>query len=245
MFLILVRGGIISKPNVGSRFHLRQYQILRDTRSQKFLGCQNTLKQPPTHLARLLGLLLELLDGPLVNATTLVDQVTSGGGLAGIDVADNDNVNVELFLSHFRSRITTNSEIILALSQGLPRPANAEKLINNGLDHLLEQLVDLVLSATEVTTLHEVVDLLPPPAGRGVKLEWPEEVGGILKVRSNIQNLMDQIFNADDSKLAKLSLNDVIGCDGCTVAVDLKNEKFQECRVVISCLELFRTFSGL
>ena len=34
------------------------------------------------HLAGLLGLLLELLDGPLVDATALVDQVTSGGGLA-------------------------------------------------------------------------------------------------------------------------------------------------------------------
>merc|ERR1719198_2734562 len=33
-------------------------------------------------LARLLGLLLELLDGPLVNSTALVDEVTGGGGLA-------------------------------------------------------------------------------------------------------------------------------------------------------------------
>ena len=33
-------------------------------------------------LAGLLGLLLELLDGPLVDTSTLVDQMTSGGGLA-------------------------------------------------------------------------------------------------------------------------------------------------------------------
>merc|ERR1719341_3048377 len=71
-------------------------------------------------LARLLGLLLELLDGPLVNATALVDQVTGGGGLAGVDVADDDNVNVDLFLSHFRSSFSTNSivevnQAILAL----------------------------------------------------------------------------------------------------------------------------------
>merc|ERR550525_1853966 len=51
-------------------------------------------------LAGLLGLLLELLDGPLVDATALVDQVTSGGGLAGVHVADNHNVDVNLFLSH-------------------------------------------------------------------------------------------------------------------------------------------------
>jgi hypothetical protein len=43
--------------------------------------------------------LLELLDGTLVDTTALVDQVTSGGGLAGVDVADNDHVNVHLLLT--------------------------------------------------------------------------------------------------------------------------------------------------
>ena len=54
-------------------------------------------------LAGLLGLLLELLDGPLVNASALVDQMTSGGRLAGVDVADDDNVDMSLFLSHGES----------------------------------------------------------------------------------------------------------------------------------------------
>jgi hypothetical protein len=53
-------------------------------------------------LAELGGFLLELLDGTLVNTTALVDQVTSGGRLAGIDVADNDDVDVSLLvLTHF------------------------------------------------------------------------------------------------------------------------------------------------
>lgn len=43
-------------------------------------------------------LLLELLDGTLVDTTALVDQVTSGGRLAGVDVADNDHVDVSLVL---------------------------------------------------------------------------------------------------------------------------------------------------
>merc|ERR1719466_426364 len=51
-------------------------------------------------LARLLGLLLELLNGPLVNSTALVDQMTGGGGLARVHVADHHNVDVGLFLSH-------------------------------------------------------------------------------------------------------------------------------------------------
>mmetsp|Transcript_122098 Transcript_122098/g.171846 ORF Transcript_122098/g.171846 Transcript_122098/m.171846 type:complete len:237 (+) Transcript_122098:808-1518(+) len=51
-------------------------------------------------LAHLGGLLLELLDGTLVDATALVDQVAGGGGLAGIYVADHHKVSVDLLLSH-------------------------------------------------------------------------------------------------------------------------------------------------
>jgi len=51
-------------------------------------------------LAHLGGLLLELLDGSLVDTTALVDQVTGGGGLTGIDVADDDDVDMSLFFSH-------------------------------------------------------------------------------------------------------------------------------------------------
>lgn len=38
--------------------------------------------------------LLELLNGTSVNTTALVDQVTGGGGLAGVDVSDDDDVDV-------------------------------------------------------------------------------------------------------------------------------------------------------
>jgi hypothetical protein len=45
-------------------------------------------------LARLLGFLLELLNGSLVDTTALVDEVTGRGGLAGVDVTDDDEVDV-------------------------------------------------------------------------------------------------------------------------------------------------------
>jgi hypothetical protein len=48
------------------------------------------------------GFLLELLDGTFVNTTALVDQVTGSGGLARIDVTDDDDVNVSLFLTYER-----------------------------------------------------------------------------------------------------------------------------------------------
>jgi len=50
--------------------------------------------------AQLGGFLLELLDGTLVNSSALVDQVAGGGRLAGVDVADDDDVDMELFLTH-------------------------------------------------------------------------------------------------------------------------------------------------
>jgi hypothetical protein len=52
-------------------------------------------------LAELGGLLLELLDGTLVDTTALVDQVTGSGRLSRVDVTDNDDVDVSLFLTHF------------------------------------------------------------------------------------------------------------------------------------------------
>ncbi len=52
-------------------------------------------------ITNLSGLLLELLDGSLVDSSALVDQVTGGGGLAGVDMANDHDVDVDLFLSHF------------------------------------------------------------------------------------------------------------------------------------------------
>ena len=54
---------------------------------------------------------LELLDLPGVDAPTFVDQVAGGGGLAAVHVADNDDVNVGLLLSHgegFLRRVTVD-----------------------------------------------------------------------------------------------------------------------------------------
>ena len=53
-------------------------------------------------LAELGSLLLELLDGTLVDTTALVDQVAGGCGLAGVDVTDDDNGNMGFILGHLR-----------------------------------------------------------------------------------------------------------------------------------------------
>jgi len=51
-------------------------------------------------LAHLGSFLLVLLNGTFVNATAFVDQVSSSCGLAGVDVANNDEGNVNLILGH-------------------------------------------------------------------------------------------------------------------------------------------------
>jgi len=55
------------------------------------------LEGPLVHLS---CLLLELLNDTLVNTSQLVNQVTGGGGLAGVDMSNNHNVQMSLFLTH-------------------------------------------------------------------------------------------------------------------------------------------------
>ena len=52
-------------------------------------------------LSEIGGLLLELLDGSLVDTSALVDQVSGGGGFTSVDVSNDDNVDVSLFFGHF------------------------------------------------------------------------------------------------------------------------------------------------
>ena len=44
-----------------------------------------------------------------------------------------------------------------------------------------------------------MVDLLPPPASGGVQLEGPQEVGGVLEVGANGENLDKKQLNRNQS----------------------------------------------
>jgi len=52
------------------------------------------------------GFFLEFLDGSLVDTTTFVDQMTGGGRFTGIDVTDNDNVDMQFSFSHGESLVS-------------------------------------------------------------------------------------------------------------------------------------------
>lgn len=58
-------------------------------------------------------------------------------------------------------------------------------------------------------------------ASRVGKLEWPQEVASLLEVGANGINLVDQIFHADNTKFAKVVLNDLVVGETNTLLVDL------------------------
>jgi len=79
--------------------------------------------------------------------------------------------------------------------------------------HLSDQSIDLILAVSEITTLYEMTELAGSETSSWVgELEWPEEVGGLLEVGADSEDLVDQIFHADNAVLAKRPLDDgVVG----------------------------------
>ncbi|KAH3667230.1 hypothetical protein OGAPHI_002879 [Ogataea philodendri] len=73
--------------------------------SDTSLSLSLQLVQNPSVLERTLSefssFFFKLLDGSLVNTTTLVDQVAGSGRFTRVDVTNNNDVNVSLFFTHF------------------------------------------------------------------------------------------------------------------------------------------------
>ena len=69
--------------------------------------------------------------------------------------------------------------------------------------HPFDELVDVVLTVTSITTLHIVVPLLLQASQRRLQLEWPQEVVRLLEVWANNHDLMNKILDADDVVLAQ------------------------------------------
>jgi hypothetical protein len=88
--------------------------------------------------------------------------------------------------------------------------------------HACDELVDEVLTVTEVTALDEVLELpgVETTSGGG-QLEWPEEVAGLLEVGANSVDLVDQVLDADNAELAEVLLDELVVGDGKALLVDL------------------------
>lgn len=89
------------------------------------------------------------------------------------------------------------------------------------LDHSVDELANEDLMVTVVTTLVEVVELLAETASGGVELEGPEEVRGLLEVRTHGVDLMNEVFNREDTVLAEDTLDLLVVNERNTLTVQL------------------------
>jgi hypothetical protein len=89
--------------------------------------------------------------------------------------------------------------------------------------HLLDESIDVVLTVSEVTTFDVMTELSCAEATSWVgELEWPQEVVDLLEVGADGEDFVDDIFNADYTKLSEFCLNDGIVCESNTLLVTAK-----------------------
>lgn len=94
----------------------------------------------------------------------------------------------------------------------------------NYLNHSLNELVDSVLTITEITSLDEMVVLFAPTACGCIELEGPDEVVDLLEDASAGINLINHIFNAlDIVALLQFTLNHKVVGDRNTTSSMLKD----------------------
>jgi len=97
---ITVTWGIDNSDHVLGCLELPQSDIDGDTTLTLGLEFVKNPRIFEGALAQLGSFLLKLLDGTLVDSTALIDQVTGGGGLARVDMADNNDIDVSLLFTH-------------------------------------------------------------------------------------------------------------------------------------------------
>ena len=61
----------------------------------------------------------------------------------------------------------------------------------------------------------------PKAAGGTVQLEGPEEIAGLLEIRADGEDLVDQVLHADDTVFAQVGLNELVVRQGDPLLVDL------------------------
>lgn len=88
--------------------------------------------------------------------------------------------------------------------------------------HAANQSIDVLLSVTSVTSFHKVSELCVCKATIGIRqLKGPKELIGLLEVRSNSVDFVNDVFDRDDTKLAQVLFNDAIVGKGDSLPVDL------------------------
>ncbi len=92
--------------------------------------------------------------------------------------------------------------------------------IGISLVHSSDEPIDQHLPVPMISTLNEMPRLLPEASASVAELEGPEEVVGLLEVRSHGEHLVDEVLHADDSIFAQRALDDGVLREWDTAAVD-------------------------
>lgn len=80
----------------------------------------------------------------------------------------------------------------------------------------------MLFPVAKVTALNEVLELAGAETTSGVaELEGPQEVGSLLEVGTNGDDLVDEVLDADDAIFAEVLLDDGVVGEGDALAVDL------------------------
>lgn len=88
--------------------------------------------------------------------------------------------------------------------------------------HLLNQRINLILAIAQITTLDEMLELSRTEAtGRVTELEWPEKIAGLLEVRADGEDLMDQILDTEDTVFAEVIFNYLVVGEWDALLLDL------------------------
>jgi hypothetical protein len=88
--------------------------------------------------------------------------------------------------------------------------------------HAAHKRVDGLLAVAKVAALDEVLELAGLEAARRVaELEGPQEVGGLLEVGADGEDLVDEVLHADDAVLAEVLLDDGVVGERDALLVDL------------------------
>ena len=87
--------------------------------------------------------------------------------------------------------------------------------------HAADELVDFLLTVAPGTTSLVRVSLLLEALKGGVELEGPQEVVGLLEVGTDGNDLVDEVLNAGDTRLAENAINDGVVIERNSGAVNL------------------------
>ena len=102
--------------------------------------------------------------------------------------------------------------------------------------HGSHEVVDELLAVAVLAALYEVQSLLVQAAGGGIQLERPQEVGALCEGWAHIEDLVDQILNADDIVLAQLLQSKKRQQDNVPVFKYAKKKKEEQNSCASKCL---------